>query len=353
MYAAALITGCGGGSTPVDGGLGDPVAPATCAIDNGGCSISPMVQCSLGGDGEAQCAACPPDYVGDGRVCTSTSAMDECTLGTHNCSPDATCTDTATAYLCECLDGFFGNGVFFNTGECAHATSWVQYQLTGFSIPTLEQAARGDAVGHNVDYAGDRCGVADFAGNVDNSLIALAASLLEVTPQDPIDLHAVVDNALSCPADSMSCMPPDPMLLVEWAGNCALLELVDASGDTLAGPFVATLNVGGDSFRQRLGRLDLAIPYNTGTASTHIAVSMSNVVIEGTLRSDGVDFVVGGVLSREALESSVSQLLALRGGDVAFEDVSPILEGLYDVQLDEECSALSVGFTGSGTRYDL
>lgn len=141
MYAAALITGCGGGSTPVDGGLGDPVAPATCAIDNGGCSISPMVQCSLGGDGEAQCAACPPDYVGDGRVCTSTSAMDECTLGTHNCSPDATCTDTATAYLCECLDGFFGNGVFCNTGECAHATSWVQYQLTGFSIPTLEQAA--------------------------------------------------------------------------------------------------------------------------------------------------------------------------------------------------------------------
>ena len=123
--ASVVVMGCGNEGPSLDSGPPDHAASATCAVNNGGCSITPMVPCETSSSGEVFCRACPTGYAGNGRTCTSIVETDECDLGTHNCSPDATCTDTATAYLCECLDGFFGNGVFCNTGECAHATAFL------------------------------------------------------------------------------------------------------------------------------------------------------------------------------------------------------------------------------------
>ena len=40
--------------------------------------------------------------------------VDECTEGTHNCSVNATCTNTVGGFTCECLDGFTGDGVSCN-----------------------------------------------------------------------------------------------------------------------------------------------------------------------------------------------------------------------------------------------
>lgn len=35
---------------------------------------------------------------------------DECLNGTHDCDSNATCTNTLGSYLCECEDGFTGDG---------------------------------------------------------------------------------------------------------------------------------------------------------------------------------------------------------------------------------------------------
>ena len=46
----------------------------------------------------------------------SVADIDECDLGTDNCSSNATCTDTDGSYDCTCRDGYSGDG-FNCSGE--------------------------------------------------------------------------------------------------------------------------------------------------------------------------------------------------------------------------------------------
>ena len=43
------------------------------------------------------------------NMCTD---VDECRLGTHNCSVNAGCTNTAGGFTCACNEGYFGNGTW-------------------------------------------------------------------------------------------------------------------------------------------------------------------------------------------------------------------------------------------------
>ena len=72
---------------------------------------------------------CNPGFEGDGVSCTGNTHwqhlqvwrhyetipcspdIDECVLGTHNCSPDASCSNTDGSFTCTCDFGFTGDGV--------------------------------------------------------------------------------------------------------------------------------------------------------------------------------------------------------------------------------------------------
>lgn len=349
MYAAALFVGCEGSNGPIDSGPADQSNSPTCAVNNGGCSISPMVSCRLSGTGEVLCAACPAGYSGDGRVCTE--LVDECALGTHNCSPDATCTDTVATYTCACLDGFQGDGVVCQHPACMDVGQPVRYRLNSLNIPTPEQAADGDVVGHDVDNVGEACGIPDYVGNVDNSLIKLADALPGVNPDDPLDLQVGIDNALNCPSASVNCSRMDVIVSVRTGTGCVLMEFQDGDGEILGGPFGATVD-GSGNVRGVLNSLDLTIPYDTDTGTVDIDLAITDAIITGTVTADSLtNVVIGGAVIQTAFETMIMQFVPLLGGGVTFEDIAPILSNLYDVQVGDQCAATSVGFTAAGTLY--
>ena len=56
-------------------------------------------------------------------------AVDECSLGTHECSPNADCIDTPNSYDCVCLPGYYGDG-FRCTGQSVSAQNNLKNEHT-------------------------------------------------------------------------------------------------------------------------------------------------------------------------------------------------------------------------------
>jgi len=57
---------------------------------------------------------CDDGFVGDGFKCQE---IDECSLGTHECHKNAICINTPGFYKCICRHGFYGNGRFCKNGK--------------------------------------------------------------------------------------------------------------------------------------------------------------------------------------------------------------------------------------------
>ena len=50
---------------------------------------------------------CDGGYTGDGKLCKD---VDECELGTDQCSDNAICENNKGYYTCTCKEGFIGDG---------------------------------------------------------------------------------------------------------------------------------------------------------------------------------------------------------------------------------------------------
>lgn len=228
-----------------------------------------------------------------------------------------------------------------------------RYRITALHVPTEAEAAAGVAVGHNVDRVGDACAVPDFPGGVDNSLIALSSELTLFAPtEEQPDLQAVIDTALACAADAdpSECRRLDLIVSVSTGNGCGWVEIEDGVGTTLAGPFVASLSAG-NALHGQVPRFEFVLPYPTESGFVDLTLDIRNVIVTATV-GDGAlsDIVLGGAIEESAFEAMLMELLPHISGSPSFEEVEPILDNLYDVQVAGECAALSVGFTGSAIR---
>ncbi|KAI8511658.1 complement activation, classical pathway [Branchiostoma belcheri] len=95
---------------------------------------------------------CNAGYSGDGVTCTDD---DECADGTDNCSPDATCTNTPGSFTCACNSGYTGDGVFcFNANDqcadgshnCSPDAFCVHHSASGSFTCTCYPGYSGDGV---------------------------------------------------------------------------------------------------------------------------------------------------------------------------------------------------------------
>ena len=116
------------------------------------------------------------------------------------CGDDSGTTTTSTTTTTQVITEDFG--------VCTPTGDPILYRLNALNIPTPEQAMDGDVVGHNVDRVGDTCGVPDYDGGVDNSLIDLAAALPALAPMDPVDLQEEIDNGLNCAVGDTTTVAP-------------------------------------------------------------------------------------------------------------------------------------------------
>lgn len=229
----------------------------------------------------------------------------------------------------------------------------VRYRITELHVPTAADVNSGAAVGHNVDRMGTACGVPDLAGGVDNSLIDFTSALPALTPPvETLVLQDAIDRALECPADAdpSECTRLDLVVSVGSGTSCALIEIEDGAGATLAGPFVGSLNGAGE-VRGTVSAFELTIPYvSPGGVAVDLELPLVNVILTAVANESALtDIVLGGVLLDSDFEAMLMEVLPLLGDEPTFGDVADVVRNLYDVQVQGQCSGLSVGFTGTAT----
>lgn len=226
----------------------------------------------------------------------------------------------------------------------------VRYRITELHVPTLADVDSGAPVGHNVDATGQTCGIPDFDGGVDNSLIDLSSALAEFAPPaEGLILQAAIDAALHCAEDAepTECTPLDLFVSVASGPGISVVAIEDGEGTTLAGPISSSLD-GSGGLRAIASRLDLTIPYHTASGPVDIRLAMLNMRLTATVSESAMtNIVLSGALTQIAFEAMLMELLPRLADGPTFQDVQPILASLYDVEVRGVCSALSVGFTGS------
>ena len=98
----------GGGDGDGDGDVDEPVSDAD--FDEAG-------DAELDSEGDSEQELCTAGYRWDGDGCVD---IDECDEESHDCAPEATCTNVDGDHECACVDGYEGDGTWcVDIDECA------------------------------------------------------------------------------------------------------------------------------------------------------------------------------------------------------------------------------------------
>ncbi|CAH1253356.1 FBN1 [Branchiostoma lanceolatum] len=119
-------------------------------------NCSPQATCTNTAGGFT--CACYSGFSGNGVSCTD---INECTDGSNNCSPQASCTNTAGGFSCDCIPGYRGNGVScIDIDECAVGTDNCSAQAS------CNNTAGGFTCACNPGYSGDGVTCADCVPDI-------------------------------------------------------------------------------------------------------------------------------------------------------------------------------------------
>lgn len=228
---------------------------------------------------------------------------------------------------------------------CSADDPAVVYRLTELHVPTHADVDAGALVGHDLDGVGEVCGVPDYAGGVDNSLIDLARALPLLAPDDPFVLQDAIDAELLCTAADAECEPRWLGVRVQECRRGVKVDLFRVADDQCTALGTADrAGLSGDG-ELRAEFVDLALDEAFDPASDLRAVfRWDSARLTATVTDDGLeDAVLGGVLPSDAFDFAIYSLFP-GIPEAAFP--AP-LEGLFDIAREPGgvCDGLSMGLT--------
>lgn len=285
---------------------------------------------------------CAPVYEADPREHAQSTlhCIEAACTSTDDCDAGERCTLADSMYWTQIpfsANYRYGCGDHVRCGPDAPATL---YRITALTIPTLADVGSA-ALGHNVDGAGDVCGVTDYADGVDNALLELSTALQDLEATSPLSLPAEIDAALACVSPSPECEPLDLVVALQRCEYTLVVSVRNAQGETLAGPGTAAVN--GNRFRLTLASSSLSIPIRTSAGVRPLDLSLTNVVLEGAIDDDTYSLVIGGALLTDDTVNAFASVLDGLAEGPSSEDMEALLVASSDVQSGGECRALSVG----------
>ena len=256
-----------------------------------------------------------------------------------------------TAMLAGC-GGECRGSVGLNASRCGGVVR-ARYRLTTLHIPTQAQAEAGELAGVDLDGVDGACGVPDYPGSVDNTLVGLVSAFYMLAPNDPLDVQAQLDEGLFCTATEPDCAGVVlDVRVTPLTGRSARVELIVTEGGAQR-----VLATDEDASGDRDGRLTahfdavaLELPMVDGEDQRVFSLPLTGVVLTGTLELEGIrDLVLAGVVHRDALVSEfILPLITPLDPSALFDD----LDGLFDVMTNPEsatCDGFSVGLTATAT----
>lgn len=228
---------------------------------------------------------------------------------------------------------------------CSDSDPAVVYRLTELHVPTRADVAAGAPLGHDLDGVEGACEVPDYEGGVDNSLIDIAAALPVLTPEDPLVLQDLMDQALFCTAADPGCVPQWVGVRVQECRRGAKVDVFRVAQGVCEGLGTAVAaDVGrGGALHAEFATLALDRAFEDSRGA-HELFALVDARLTGTLTADGLtDAVLGGVVPFDYFEYVVPYIFP---DLVEFEVIGPVFN-LSDIAREPggACDGLSMGFT--------